>query len=74
MDNNLVEIKENEINEDEVEEEFQRLTSEVDKTIWGKWVLLWLDEEIVMEIYENWDIEDKAEAIKEIKELIKESE
>ena len=53
----------------EIETEFRKIIREKlkEKDFW-EWVSSWLDVDLVLDIAENWDIETKKEAIKELKQ------
>ena len=58
------------MNEDEVEEKFNKLMKELTDDEWWKWVRGWYDEDLIAESYENWDEDTKADTIKDLEGII----
>lgn len=60
---------------EQIEREFEQLTDEnVPDEQWWEWVKGWLDMQIIVDIYKDWDLETKKQAIEEIKKLTKDKE
>lgn len=59
-------------NKDKIEEEFSNLyQNELEGKEFNEYVMSWLDGEHIADIMDNWDIQTKKEAIKEMKLIIK---
>lgn len=59
------------MNENKIEQEFKKLIGELnDKQFWT-YISGWLDEDFVLDIMNNWEIDVKKEAIKDIKKILK---
>jgi len=56
---------------EEIEEEFDVLIDTLTDKEWWNWVRTWVDTDIIKGIYDDWDIYDKEEAIKDFKGIIK---
>jgi len=59
------------LDEEEIENEFHKILDELTDDKFWEYVRSWLSIEHIADIMKNWDIETKAQAIEEMKELQK---
>ena len=57
--------------EEDIYDRFMRLTEELTDREWQDWVHGWLDEEEIVEIYQNWSEETMKDEIGVLEKIIK---
>lgn len=64
------ELTENQVNDEDIDNGFNLLLEELTDKEWWDWVKGWLDEELIVDIYKNWEIDIKRDEIDNLKGII----
>ena len=59
------------MNEERIENKFNRLIESLSDEEFWSWVGSWLDVDMVRDIYDNWDTDLKLDEIENLEEIIK---
>jgi hypothetical protein len=59
------------MNEEKIENDFNKLIGTIDDNTFWAYVREWFDEDYILDIMNEWDIETKEQAIKDIKKIMK---
>jgi len=59
------------MNEEKIDNEFRTLIEEISDDIFWEYIRSWKDEQDLIDQMLEWDTQTKAEAIKEIKKMLK---